>query len=80
MTLKDKDFAVLEKKIAIDPKQAEEAKEILAADAKFLGELGVMDYSLLVVKRKGEETGQKGEYRSTAQPGVFYHLGIIDYL
>lgn len=52
-TLKDKDFGVLEKKVKIDAEQANRLKNILKKDVAFLGEIGVMDYSLLIIKREG---------------------------
>lgn len=39
-----------------------------------------MDYSLLIIKREGKQTGQIGEVKSNAEPQVVYHFGIIDYL
>jgi hypothetical protein len=39
--------------------------EILTEDIKFLGELGVMDYSLLIIKREGNATNAAGEYPSS---------------
>jgi hypothetical protein len=57
-TLKDKDFLAIEGKIAIDPEKAEDLKAILVRDIHFLAELGVMDYSLLIIKREGEASGQ----------------------
>jgi hypothetical protein len=61
-TLKDKDFLAIEGHIEIDQEDATELKSILIRDIKFLAKLGVMDYSLLIIKREGEATHQPGEY------------------
>jgi hypothetical protein len=53
---------------------------VLIRDINFLAGLGVMDYSLLIIKREGEATRQSGEYESNFEPGVFFNVGIIDYL
>jgi hypothetical protein len=39
--------------VAIDAEKSEELKAILVRDIRFLAELGVMDYSLLIIKREG---------------------------
>ena len=65
VTLKDKDFQILEEKIWIEKREAEKVKEILKRDIHFLAEIGAIDYSLLVIKRRGEFTNQPGEFLST---------------
>lgn len=39
-----------------------------------------MDYSLLIIKRQGKVTGQKGEFPSTREADICYHFGVIDFL
>ena len=65
VTLKDKDFQILEEKIWIEKREAEKVKEVLKRDIHFLAEIGAIDYSLLVIKRRGEFTNQPGEFLST---------------
>ena len=55
-------------------------RKILVRDINFLADLGVMDYSLLIIKREGEASGQRGELESSKEPGVYFNIGIIDYL
>lgn len=59
-TLKDKDFLILEEKVHIDSIEARQLKGKLTIDINFLATLGVMDYSLLIIKREGLPTNQKG--------------------
>ena len=65
VTLKDKDFQILEEKIWIEKREAEKVKEVLKRVIHFLAEIGAIDYSLLVIKRRGEFTNQPGEFLST---------------
>ena len=51
VTLKDKDFRVLEDKVWISTREVETVKDILNRDIDFLGRIGVMDYSVLIIKR-----------------------------
>lgn len=53
-TLKDEDFKKLERKIYILPEYSALLKAQLKKDAEFLGRMEVMDYSMLVIKRKGQ--------------------------
>jgi hypothetical protein len=52
--LKDEDFKKLERKIYILPEYSALLKAQLKKDAEFLGRMEVMDYSMLVIKRKGQ--------------------------
>lgn len=44
--------------------------------------MGVIDYSVLIVKRTGPATSEEdlNEFVSTAEEGIRYNIGIIDYL
>ncbi len=50
-TLKDKDFLILETKIKIDSNHARDLRRMARKDIQFLGSLGFMDYSLVIIKR-----------------------------
>ena len=66
--------------MALPEQQASKIKRILSRDIEFLGQLGLMDYSVLIIKRHGEALKEPGEFAALDQDGVFYHIGIIDYL
>ena len=71
ITLKDLDFKKLEGKVSIKNEQSNRIKILLRKDAEFLGRMGVMDYSVLIIKRsfdKKEDHGRqvrKNEAQST---------------
>jgi hypothetical protein len=86
-TLKDIDFDRLEGKIWVSEADAEKMKALIRADSDFLCTLGLIDYSLLVLKldtsqlrEEARVLKQMRHYRSTREEGVAYVLGIIDYL
>lgn len=79
-TLKDMDFKILEQKLYISEANKEKVINVLTRDIEFLNDIGLLDYSLLIIKRKGDATNQFGQFASTKQQNVYYHLGIIDYL
>ena len=62
ITLKDIDFHKLEGKVSIMSTYSDKIKQQLARDAEFLGSMGVIDYSVLIVKRKGPATYEQGNH------------------
>ena len=96
ITLLDIDFLNTEKLINIDNIGSRNVKRFLSEDIGFLKKMGVMDYSLLVMKvnweeiaffknKKLEDVLPKGSNAFEILPceteiGIFYHFAIIDYL
>lgn len=96
MTLKDIDFQKTEKKIWISKNLAQSSSKALEKDARFFQSCGLIDYSLIVFKinwvKHSIQTGIEVEesrrkfrmnlnsIESTKDIGVYYHIGIIDYL
>ena len=90
-TLKDTDFFKYEKKLEIAPETGQELVEQLKKDGNFFRDLGLIDYSLMVFvvdKKRYEAEGNKeikpyhelSSIPSVSYPGLYYNLGIIDYL
>lgn len=96
MTLLDIDFLNTEKTIHIDAIGSRNIKRFLSEDINFLKKLGVMDYSLLVMKVNWEEVAFFKKKKvdevvpydnnifeirpSETEIGIHYHFTIIDYL
>lgn len=70
--LKDENFRVLEKKIKIRQKKSEKIIKILKEDMKILRDIGIMDYSLLLVM--SEQVLPRSRYSI----GKHYYISIID--
>lgn len=49
-TMKDIDFELLERRLEIDPDQAQVLKQILIDDSTFLRDNKLIDYSLIIMK------------------------------
>lgn len=96
MTLKDIDFNKTEQKVWIPLKESQICSAALERDARFFEKCGLIDYSLIVFKinwsKYSIDTGIEiddalkcfhtslNAIESTKEVGVYYHLGIIDYL
>ena len=96
VTLKDIDFLKTEDRIFVSPITAKNIKRILCSDIQMLKSLGVMDYSLLIMKINWDQAAffNKSSIReviprgsnpfevvpSEVEEGVYYHFTIIDYL
>lgn len=67
LTLKDIDFKKLEGKVSISSCYTDNLKKQLKKDAEFLGSMEVIDYSVLIIKRKGPRTpgNPNNEFPST---------------
>ena len=70
--LKDENFRLLGKKIKMSLKESAETLEILQEDMRVLRDIGVMDYSLLLVMSNDHLA------RSRYSIGKNYYLAIID--
>ena len=54
------DFKILEQKLYISEANKEKVINVLTRDIEFLNDIGLLDYSLLIIKRKGDATNQFG--------------------
>ncbi|KAL4506845.1 hypothetical protein ABPG72_001266 [Tetrahymena utriculariae] len=96
MTMKDIDFKNTEGKIWIEKKFAKRCSESLEKDARLFESCGLIDYSLIVFKinwiKYSIDTQVEIQdiltkfhsdlniIESTKEVGIYYHIGIIDYL
>lgn len=96
MTLKDIDFQKTEGKLWIGRAMSKRCSEALEKDARFFEQCGLIDYSLIVFKinwvkysiNTGIEVSEArsnfhtsmNSIESTKEIGLYYHIGIIDYL
>ncbi|KAM3147767.1 hypothetical protein pb186bvf_000095 [Paramecium bursaria] len=95
-TLKDIDFLNLEGTIKVEDEYKYRIRKALERDSQFFGKARLMDYSLLVIKidwgqykynEKVDEQNIQERFssdlyriKSTLEKGIYYHIGIIDYL
>ncbi|CAD8166969.1 unnamed protein product [Paramecium pentaurelia] len=90
LTLKDLDFFKIEKQIWVDQSIIKKLNQNLSKDTDFLEKQKLIDYSLLVMiidwKEKKQQFfqhlgGQQINFNpSIKEQGIYYHIGIIDYL
>ncbi|CAD8088028.1 unnamed protein product [Paramecium sonneborni] len=90
LTLKDLDFFKIEKQIWVEQNIAQKLTQNLFKDSEFLEKQKLIDYSLLVIIIDWKEQkqllikhldGQQININpSIKEQGIYYHIGIIDYL
>ncbi|EGR32350.1 phosphatidylinositol-4-phosphate 5-kinase family protein, putative [Ichthyophthirius multifiliis] len=90
--LKENEFIRFEKQIYLSFRERQIVKDILEKDSQFLAKMHYVDYSLLVIKldykqyridniRNNQQIFTSYNcLRDDRKNGIYYHLGIIDYL
>ncbi|CAK74756.1 unnamed protein product (macronuclear) [Paramecium tetraurelia] len=90
LTLKDLDFFKIEQQIWVEKTMIEKLNQNLIKDSNFLENQNLIDYSLLVMKIDWKSQQQLLMQQlsdqqiniipSIKEQGIYYHIGIIDYL
>lgn len=81
--MKDVDFNNVLRTLSLDKQSAQMLKERLEKDVKMLEDLGIMDYSLLVIVAEGnEDEASKSNYfvRKGDTTNDYYMIALIDFM